>query len=83
MIGNRQLVINNLKEKIRIFTYVVNGKFIQEEDFIFVTTEIPTDTFNVLLPKSSYIKVHLILEVASKICLLKNIPLVRGLTSGI
>lgn len=55
MIGNLQLVINNLQEKIRIFTYAVNGKLSQEEDFILANTEIPTDTFNVLLPKSSHI----------------------------
>lgn len=56
MIENQQLVINNLEEKIRIFTYAVNGKLIKEEDFVLANTEIPTDTFNVLLPKSSQIK---------------------------
>lgn len=56
MIENQQLVINNLEEKIRIFTHAVNGKLIKEEDFVLANTEIPTDTFNVLLPKSSQIK---------------------------
>ncbi|NYV68735.1 GNAT family N-acetyltransferase [Bacillus sp. Gen3] len=56
MIANQQLVINNLEEKIRIFTHAVNGKLIKEEDFVLADTEIPTDTFNVLLPKSSHIK---------------------------
>jgi len=56
MITNQQLVINNLEEKIRIFTHAVNGRLIKEEDFVLANTEIPTDTFNVLLPKSSHIK---------------------------
>ena len=56
MIANQQLVINNLEEKLKIFTRAVNGKLIKEEDFILANTEIPTDTFNILLPKSSHIK---------------------------
>ncbi len=56
MIANQQLVINNLEEKLRIFTYAVNGKLIKEEDFVLANTEIPTDTFNILLPKSAHIK---------------------------
>ncbi|MFJ5766708.1 GNAT family N-acetyltransferase [Lysinibacillus sp. NPDC093210] len=55
MITNQQLVINNLEEKIRIFTHAVNGKFIEEEDFVMANTEVPTDTFNILLPKTSHI----------------------------
>ncbi|MEH7588877.1 GNAT family N-acetyltransferase [Priestia megaterium] len=56
MIENQQLVINNLEEKLRIFTHSVSGKLIKEEDFVLANTEIPTDTFNILLPKSSHIK---------------------------
>lgn len=56
MIANQQLVINNLEEKMRVFTHVVNGTLIQEEDFVLANTEIPTDTFNILLPKSTQIK---------------------------
>ncbi|MCM3315155.1 GNAT family N-acetyltransferase [Rummeliibacillus stabekisii] len=56
MVANQQLVINNLEEKLRIFTHVVNGKLIKEEDFVLANTEIPTDTFNILLPKSAHIK---------------------------
>ncbi|WP_025115258.1 GNAT family N-acetyltransferase [Lysinibacillus fusiformis] len=56
MIANQQLVINNLEEKLRIFTRAVNGKLIKEEDFVLANTEIPTDTFNILLPKASHIK---------------------------
>ncbi|MDI2588544.1 GNAT family N-acetyltransferase [Psychrobacillus sp. NEAU-3TGS] len=56
MIANQQLVINNLEEKLRIFTYAVNGNLVEEEDFVLANTEIPTDTFNILLPKSAHIK---------------------------
>jgi len=56
MIADQQLVINNLEEKIRMFTEAVNGKFIKEEYFVLANTEMPTDTFNLLLPKSSQIK---------------------------
>lgn len=35
-----QLVINNLEEKIRIFTHAVNGKFIKEEDFVLAKSSI-------------------------------------------
>ncbi|MCE4045568.1 GNAT family N-acetyltransferase [Lysinibacillus fusiformis] len=56
MIANQQLVINNLEEKLRIFTHAVNGKLIKDEDFVLANTEIPTDTFNILLPKASHIK---------------------------
>lgn len=56
MIANQQLVINNLEEKIKMFTHAVNGEFIKEEDFVLANTEIPTDTFNILLPISSPIK---------------------------
>ncbi len=56
MIANQQLVINNLEEKLRIFTHAVNRKLITEEDFVLANTEIPTDTFNILLPKASHIK---------------------------
>lgn len=56
MIANQQLVINNLEEKLRIFTHAVSGKLIKEEDFVLANTEIPTDTFNILLPKSAHIK---------------------------
>ncbi|WP_342536227.1 GNAT family N-acetyltransferase [Sporosarcina sp. FSL K6-3508] len=56
MITNQQLVINNLEEKLKVFTHAVSGELTKEEDFVIANTEIPTDTFNVLLPKSPNIK---------------------------
>ena len=56
VISNQQLVIDIFEEKIRMFTHEVNGKLIKEEDFVLANAEIPTDTFNVLLPKFSHIK---------------------------
>ncbi|MEG0472891.1 MAG: GNAT family N-acetyltransferase [Solibacillus sp.] len=56
MMADQQLVINNLEEKIKIFTQAVNGTLIKEEDFVMANSEIPTDTFNILLPTSSHIK---------------------------
>ena len=56
MITNQQLVINNLEEKLKVFTHAVSGELTQEEDFVIANTEIPTDTFNVVLPKSPNIK---------------------------
>lgn len=32
------------------------GELISEEDFVIANTEVPTDTFNILLPKSPNIK---------------------------
>jgi len=56
MITNQQLVINNFEQKLKVFTHAVGGELITEEDFVIANTEIPTDTFNVLLPKSPNIK---------------------------
>lgn len=56
MITNQQLVINNFEEKLKVFTHAVSGELTKEEDFVIANTEIPTDTFNILLPKSSNIK---------------------------
>lgn len=56
MITNQQLVINNFEEKLKVFTHAVSGELIKEEDFLIANTEVPTDTFNVLLPKSPNIK---------------------------
>ncbi|WP_312476194.1 GNAT family N-acetyltransferase [Neobacillus sp.] len=56
MITNQQLVINNFEEKLKVFTHAVSGELTNEEDFFIANTEIPTDTFNVLLPKSPNIK---------------------------
>ncbi|TPG68050.1 N-acetyltransferase [Brevibacillus laterosporus] len=56
MITNQQLVINNFEEKLKVFTHAVSGELTKEEDFVIANTEIPTDTFNVLLPKSPNIK---------------------------
>ncbi len=53
---NQQLVINNFEEKLKVFTLAVSGELTKEEDFVIANTEIPTDTFNVLLPKSPNIK---------------------------
>lgn len=56
MITNQQLVINNFEEKLKVFTHAVNGEFTSEADFVIANTEVPTDTFNTLLPKSPTIK---------------------------
>jgi GNAT superfamily N-acetyltransferase len=56
MITNQQLVIDNFEVKLKVFTHAVSGEFTKEEDFVIANTEIPTDTFNVLLPKSPNIK---------------------------
>ncbi|MEK5437496.1 MULTISPECIES: GNAT family N-acetyltransferase [Paenibacillus] len=56
MITNQQLVINNFEEKLKVFTHAVSGELTKEEDFVIANTEIPTDTFNILLPKSPNIK---------------------------
>ncbi|TDF95419.1 GNAT family N-acetyltransferase [Paenibacillus piri] len=56
MITNQQLVINNFEEKLKVFTHAVSGELTKEEDFVIANTEIPTNTFNVLLPKSPSIK---------------------------
>ncbi|MFO1442998.1 GNAT family N-acetyltransferase [Bacillus sp. Bva_UNVM-123] len=56
MLTNQQLVINNFEEKLKVFTHAVSGELTKEEDFVIANTEIPTDTFNVLLPKSPNIK---------------------------
>lgn len=74
MIADQQLVINNLEDKLKIFTYAVNGKLINEEDFIFANTEIPTDTFNILLPKSSHIKNTINIRSSIKNMTLKEYP---------
>lgn len=39
-----------------MFTRAVKGDFIKEEDFMLANSEIPTDTFNILLLKSPHIK---------------------------
>lgn len=56
MITNQQLVINNFEEKLKVFTHAVSGELTSEEDFVISNTEVPTDTFNILLPKSPNIK---------------------------
>lgn len=43
-------------EKLNIFSRAVNGYLIEEKDFVLANTEIPTNTFNVLLPRSPHIK---------------------------
>lgn len=56
MITNQQLVINNFEEKLKVFTHAVSGVLTSEEDFVIANTGVPTDTFNILLPKSPNIK---------------------------
>lgn len=56
MITDQQLVINNLEEKLKLFTKAVSGELINEEDFILANTEVPTDTFNILVSKNPNIK---------------------------
>ena len=65
MITNQQLVINNLEEKLKVFTHAVSGELTKEEDFIIANTDIPTDTFNVVLPKSPNIKMQVRLDMES------------------
>ena len=54
--NHQQIVMNNLAEKLKLFTSAVNGELVDEADFIFANTGIPTDTFNVPLPKAAPIK---------------------------
>lgn len=54
--NHQQIVINNLAEKLKLFTSAVNGELVDEADFIFANTGIPTDTFNVPLKKAAPIK---------------------------
>lgn len=49
---DQELVINNFEEKLKRFTHAISGELTNEEDFVIANTKIPTDTFNVLLPKS-------------------------------
>jgi len=56
MITDQQLVINNLEEKLKVFTNAVSGELTNEEDFILANTEVPTDTFNILVSKYPEIK---------------------------
>jgi len=56
MITDQQLVINNLEEKLKVFTNAVSGELTNEEDFILTNTEVPTDTFNILVSKYPEIK---------------------------
>lgn len=56
MLTDQQLVINNFEEKLKVFTHAVSGELTSEEDFVIANTGVPTDTFNILLPKSSNIK---------------------------
>ncbi|GIN92642.1 N-acetyltransferase [Siminovitchia terrae] len=53
---DQELVINNFEEKLKRFTHAISGELTKEEDFVIANTKIPTDTFNVLLPKSPNIK---------------------------
>ena len=52
MITNQQLVISNFEEKLKVFTHAVSGELTSEKDFVIANTEVPTDTFNILLSKS-------------------------------
>ncbi|MGQ0518291.1 GNAT family N-acetyltransferase, partial [Bacillus sp. D-CC] len=38
MITNQQLVINNLEEKLKVFTHAVYGELTKDEDFIIANT---------------------------------------------
>ena len=49
---SQQLVLDNLEEKLKLFTHAVSGQLIKEAGFVIANTEIPTDTFNMLLAKS-------------------------------
>lgn len=72
--ADQQIVINNLEEKIRIFTQAVNGNLIKEEDFVMANTEVPTDTFNILLPKCSQIKNTITIKSSIENMALKKYP---------
>lgn len=56
MITNQQLVINNFEKKLKVFTEAVSGELTSEEAFVIANTEVPTDTFNIILSKSPNIK---------------------------
>jgi len=56
MLSNHQLVIANFEDKLNKFTRAVHGDFTVEDDFVIANTNFPTDTFNVLLPKSPTIQ---------------------------
>lgn len=56
IMNHQQIVINNLAEKLNLFTSAVNGELVDEADFMLANTGIPKDTFNILLPKAAHIK---------------------------
>lgn len=78
MITDQQLVINNLEEKLKLFTKAVSGELINEEDFILANTEVPTDTFNILVSKNPNIKNVSKVRQDQIIFIKKSIPLVFG-----
>lgn len=52
---SQQLVTSNLEEKMKLFTRAVSGQIIEEAHFVIANTNIPTDTFNLLVAKSPII----------------------------
>ena len=74
LMQDQQLVINNLEEKMKLFTNAVNGHFLKEEDFALANTGIPTDTFNILLPKTAQIKNASIIRGYIENMMLNNFP---------
>lgn len=55
MFTDQQLVIHNFEDKLRGYTYAVDGELTSEADFTIANINIPTNTFNVLLPKALHI----------------------------
>ncbi|WDU81618.1 hypothetical protein [Lysinibacillus sp. G01H] len=55
MKASQHLVTSNLEEKMKLFTQAVSGQIIEEAHFVIANTNIPTDTFNLLVVKSPMI----------------------------
>ncbi|WP_237497272.1 hypothetical protein [Lysinibacillus sp. HST-98] len=78
MKASQQLVTSNLEEKMKLFTQAVSGQIIEEAHFVIANTNIPTDTFNLLVVKSPMIHKEIILNKGSIISLLINFLSARG-----
>lgn len=75
---SQQLVISNLEEKLKLFTHAVSGELIKEANYVIANTEIPTDTFNMLLAKSPTVRNENHMKQAINHFLVKSFLLVRG-----
>ncbi|WP_286923832.1 MULTISPECIES: GNAT family N-acetyltransferase [Lysinibacillus] len=71
---NQQLVISNLEEKLKLFTHAVSGELIKEANYVIANTEIPTDTFNMLLANSPTIHNQNHIKQAINHFIVKELP---------